>query len=98
MICLYKGESISHHNLLRDHIFQVASQAALAPANKERALILGRNYCPADVYLPNWFDGKETAFDIMVVSPMQQALKEIAAAKKGCALKYPYDKKWNQAG
>ena len=98
MICVYKGESISHHNLLRDHIFQVASQAALAPANKEQALILGRNYRPADVYLPNWFDGKETAFDIMVVSPMQQALKERAAAKKGCALKYAYDKKWRQAG
>ena len=105
LACAWEGERISRHNLLRDCLFQSASQAALAPAKEERSLIPGKNSRPADIYLPSWANGRGAALDVTVTSPLQSALLLKAASQAGSALSAAYDRKnrqsWeacNQAG
>ena len=67
-------------------IHQVCSQAALSPVKEGRALLPGKDARPADVLLPSWHQGQNTALDITVVSPLQQALVLKAAEEPGSAL------------
>jgi len=48
----------------------VASSANLAPRKEERALLPGTNSKPADVLIPHWTGGRDTALDVTVVSPL----------------------------
>ena len=95
--CAYDGERIARHNQLRDALYQTAAQAALGPTKEERALIPGRNARPADVYIPNWVGGRDTALDVTVVSPLQQALVDRAADEPGFALTHAYQRKMRQS-
>ena len=95
--CGYAGERISRHNFLRDALFQCASQAALGPTKEQRALIPGESSRPADVYIPNWVEGRDAALDVTVVSPLQQALVERAAEEPGHVLQHAYERKNGQS-
>ena len=66
-----EGERIGRHNALRDAIYQLAQQAALAPRREEQALLPGLENRPADVFLPHWQNGQDTALDITVTSTIQ---------------------------
>ena len=88
--CGYEGERISRHNHLRDAIYKTAVQACLGPTREDRALIPGSGAQPADILIPNWSGGKDTAMDITVVNPLQAALVTGAATTPGHALSRRY--------
>ena len=69
--CGGQGERIMRHNDLRDILFNTASKAWLHPAKEEQALLPGTHCRPADVFLPHWSSGRDTALDITVVSSLQ---------------------------
>ena len=48
---------------------------------------------PADILLPGWSGGKDTALDITVVNPLQTAYINQSAAVPGHALRKAYEKK-----
>ena len=95
--CGGQGERIMRHNNMRDVLFQTAVQAGLCPAREERALIPGKNCRPADVFLPNWKNGKDVCLDITVVSSLQQGLVAKAAETPGAALNHALQRKNSQS-
>ena len=96
--CGYEGERISRHNHLRDAIYSTAVQACLGPTREERALIPGSEAKPADVLIPNWSGGKDTALDITVVNPLQSAMVSLAATTPGHALTRRFQEKMTKHG
>ena len=68
------GERISKHNHVRDALFQVAVQAGLGPSKEPDGLLPGSDDRPADILIPFWTQGKDTAIDVTVVNPLQSAL------------------------
>ena len=76
----------------------MASQAALGPRKEEQAIIPGSSCRPADVYIPNWSEGKDAALDVTVVSPLQSSLLSKAAEEAGHALQYAFERKVRQVG
>ena len=69
-MCGSHGERIARHNQLRDAIYSVAASSNLAPRKEENALLPGTNARPADVLIPHWTGGRDTALDVTVVSPL----------------------------
>ena len=49
-------------------------------------LIPGTQSRPGDVYIENWVDGKKMAFDVSVVSPVQDAILHRAAETPASAI------------
>ena len=96
--CGYEGERISRHNHLRDALYNTASQACLGPTREDRALIPGSEARPADVLIPNWTHGKDTALDVTVVNPLQAALLNQAATTPGHALSTRHREKMSKHG
>jgi hypothetical protein len=70
IVCGSHGERIARHNQLRDAIYQVAASSNLAPRKEENALLPGTSARPADVLIPHWTGGRDTALDVTVVSPL----------------------------
>ena len=64
---------------------------------EDRTLLPGKDSRPADVLLPSWFQGHDTALDVTVVSPLQQALLSKAADTAGAALSHAFDRKNRQS-
>ena len=98
MNCSYQGERIARHNYLRDAIFKTAVGAALGPTREEKSLITGRDSRPADVLIPCWTAGQDTALDITVINPLQNATVAGAAVTPGHALTVAYNRKMAGAG
>ena len=73
MNCGYQGERISRHNRLRDQLHRTAVEAGVGPTKEEAALIPWTELRPADVFIPAWTNGKDTALDITVINPLQEA-------------------------
>ena len=94
--CGYKGERIAHHNHLCDALHHTAASAALAPVREERALLPGTDARPADVLLPHWTGGRDTALDVTVVNPLQIAMVDQAAVNPGYALQQAFNRKCRQ--
>ena len=92
------GERISRHNLIRDVLYNTCSSAALGPTREDRALLPGTEEKPADILLPGWSGGKDTALDITVVNPPQTAYINQSAAVPGHALRKAYEKKMAKYG
>ena len=80
------GEKIFRHNAIRDALFNTCTQTCLAPSREDRALLPGADARPADLYIPAWTGGKDTALDITVVNPLQVAMVQQAAVTPGHAL------------
>ena len=91
--CGWGGERIGRHNLIRDVLFSACSSAALGPTREDRALLPGTESRPADILLPGWTGGKDTALDITVVNPLQTAFIDQTAAVPGHALRKAYERK-----
>ena len=48
----------------------MAASSNLAPRKEENALLPGTSARPADVLIPHWTGGRDTALDVTVVSPL----------------------------
>ena len=96
--CGYEGERIARHNHLRDHLYNTCVSAALGPTKEDRALIPGTDARPADVLIPNWTSGKDTALDVTVVNPLQRALVDQAAVHPRHALDHRFSEKMSKHG
>ena len=72
--CAIGGERISKHNHVMDAIFKAAVEAGLGPIREPDGLFPGSDDRPADVLIPIWTEGRDTALDVTVVNPLQQAL------------------------
>ena len=77
--CGIGGERIARHNHVRDALLQVAVQAGLGPTKEPDGLLPGSDDRPADVLIPFWSGGRDTALDFTVVNPLQAALVRRAA-------------------
>lgn len=96
--CGWGGERTYRHNLIRDVLFNTCAQACLGPTREDRALIPGTDARPADVYLPNWTAGQDTALDVTVINPLQQTFLNQSAANPGHALYKAYERKMTRHG
>ena len=90
LCCGTGGERITKHNVLRDHLHQLAASAALSPTKDSRFFLPGQDRRPADVFIPSWAGGMDAALDITVVNPLQSALVDGAAVTPGHALDYRF--------
>ena len=77
--CGNEGERIARHNHLRDPLFNTAVAAALGPVREDRAVIPWSNARLADLLIPNWSAGWDTAIDVMVINSLQLSLLERTA-------------------
>ena len=96
--CGWGGERIARHNLIRDVLYNSCSSAALGPTREDRALLPGTEARPADILLPYWSGGKDTALDITVVNPLQTAFIHQSAEVPGHALRKAYERKMARHG
>ena len=96
--CGSEGERIARHNHLRDVLFHTAVSAALAPSREDRALLPGTDARPADVMIPHWTGGRDTALDVTVINPLQSSLVALAATSPGHALTVAYNRKMTNTG
>ena len=70
----------------------------LGPSREDRALIPGSDNRPADLLIPHWSDGKDTAMCVTVVNTLQAAHIRGAANTPGHALNRRYVGKMNKHG
>ena len=80
------GMKGGRHDRIRDKVFKEAQLASLSPTMEMPGLIPGSSSRPADIYIPNWLDGKKVAFDVSVVSPTQDAILHRAAETPAAAI------------
>ena len=93
LVCGYGGERISRHHSLRDSLFATAQAAGLAPQKEVRGLLPGTDLRPADILIPRWTAGRDTALDVTIIHPFQQATCDREANDPGFSLRYAYDNK-----
>ena len=93
LCCGSKGERVSRHNALRDALYSTAVAASLGPSREGRFLLPGDDRRPADVLIPHWTGGQDTAWDVTVIHPLQAATVAGAAASPGHALEVAVNRK-----
>lgn len=71
--CGYEWERRDH---LRNSIFNTCSQAHLGPTREVRDLLAGSEARPADLFIPNWTRGQDTALDVTMVNPLCTTMKD----------------------
>ena len=86
--CGYEGEMIARHDHLRNCLYNTCSQACLGPSKEVRDLIPGSDGRPADLLIPCWSGGQDTALYVTVVNPLKVAMVHQAANTPGYANKY----------
>lgn len=100
--CRGGGDRISRHNIIRDIIGDLCSEAAWAPVMEKKYLLNSTALRPADIFLPAWNSGKGLALDVTVWSPMQPLYCDSeggSAAKAAAASKLKkYKKLCDKAG
>jgi len=70
--CKYGGDLTDRHNRIWDIIFNLASNACLAPVKEKSGLLPDKPQCrPADVFLPLFQAGRAAALDVVVTCPLQ---------------------------
>ena len=94
----YGGERIARHDAIRDCLYATCTQAGLGPTREDRALIPGNEARPADLFLPRWTAGRDTALDITVVNPLSATYVNQSAATPGYALVKAYERKIQRYG
>ena len=96
--CGVAGERIARHHHLRDALFHSAATAHLAPLREERALLPDTDSRPADVLIPNWTGGKDTAIDVTVVNPLRNDYILKSSDNPEYALTTSFQSKWRKYG
>ena len=79
-------DRIARHNAVRDVFHAAAQSAALAPSKETPGLVPGSQSRPGDFFIPCWSLGRPTAFDVLVISPLQDLTIAEAALSPGHAL------------
>ena len=97
LCCGHWGERITRHNSIRDHVHQMAAAAVLNPVKEGRFILPGNDRRPADIFLPNWAEGRDAALVVMVINPLQQATVVEAATTPGHSLDFAFDRKMRGA-
>ena len=83
LCCGSAGERVARHNALRDALYSTAVSALLGPSREGRFLLPGDDRRPADVLVPHWTGGQDTAWDVTVIHPLQAATVAGAVASPG---------------
>ena len=65
----------------------------MAPRKEENALLPGTNERPADVLIPHWTGGRDTALDVVVSSPLLADRVARSADTPGHTLTLAFNKK-----
>lgn len=91
--CQKYGDRIARHNLLRDVLYEAAASADLGPSKEEPHLIPGTAARPGDILIRRWCDGKDTALDVTVTSPLAPTNVAGAAREAGKALVKAFERK-----
>ena len=94
--CAIGGERIAKHNHVRNALYEAAAQAALAPQKEPSGLLPGSDDRPADIFLPYWSQGKDTALGITVVNPLQGALIEQVAEEGDSGVRHTFNTKMSK--
>ena len=97
-VCGSHGERIAWHNQLRDAIYQVAASSNLAPRKEENALLPGTSARPADVLIPHWSGGRDTALDVTVVSLLLTDRVDNSVTTPGHTLTVAFNEKCSMLG
>ena len=85
-------------HMLRDALNSTAAAASLGPAKEVRFLLPGSDRRPANVFLPYWSGGRDTAWDVTVTHPLQAATVARSATLPGHAAKEAHSRKMREAG
>ena len=93
LCCGVGSERIARHNALRNAIFLTAANAGLGPVKEGRFHLPGADRRPADVLIPHWTGGQDTALDVTVTSSLQTATVERESTGPGYALTLAHDRK-----
>ena len=88
MCCTFQGERILRHNALIDALFSLAASSGLGSFKEYMFLLSGTERRPADMLIPHWSGGKNTAFRMPQCSAMSEA-----ATTPGYALTVPHKRK-----
>ena len=86
LACGGNNDRVTRHNAIRDVLFSAAQAAALSPRREVPSLIPESISRPADICLPSWTQGRPTALDVTVVSPLTNQHLPQAATVQGSAL------------
>ena len=84
---------MSCHKGLRYALYSTAVAASLGPSREGRFLLPDDDLRPADVLVPHWTGGLDTALDVTVIHPLQAATVAGAAASPGHALEVAVTRK-----
>ena len=98
LCCATGGSRIGRHNALRDTLHATAVAAGIGATKESQHLLPGSGRKPADVFLPFWTGGKDTAWDITVVHPLQASMVARAAITPGHGAKEAHSRKWKATG
>ena len=98
LCCGTDGTRISRHNALRDTLHATAVAAGIGATKESKHLLPGSSRKPADVLLPFWTGGKDTAWDVTVVHPLQATMVARAATTPGYGAQEAFTRKWRGAG
>lgn len=70
-VCSCKGDRTTRHNALRDVIHNNMVTAVFSPVLEPPHILRNSGQKPADIFTPNWADGKAACFDVAVTCPLQ---------------------------
>ena len=98
LCCATDGSRIGRHNALRDALHATAVSAGIGATKESSHLLPGSGRKPADVFLPYWTGGKDTAWDVTVVHPLQSSMVARAATNPGHGAQEAFSRKWKAAG
>ena len=91
------GERIARHNEIRDATYEMAAASNSTSSREVPHLLPGTDARPADIHMRRWTKGKDTAFDVTVINPLQIALVDRCAAEPGHALDVARRRKMDQS-
>ena len=80
------GIRAGRHDRIRDRVNDEAQRASLNPTKEFPGIVPGSLSRPADIYVPDWIDGRKVAFDVSVTSPTQEAVLLRAAETAATAI------------
>ena len=71
----------------------MAASSNLAPRKEENALLPGTSARPADILIPHWTGGRDTALDVTVVSPLLIDRLDLSISAPGHTLEVAFNEK-----
>ena len=98
LCCATGGSRIGRHNALRDMLHSTAVAAGIGATKESQHLLPDSGRKPADIFLPYWTGGKDTALDVTVVHPLQSSMVARAATTPGHGAQEAFSRKWKAAG